>query len=93
MSVVPNVISAPMSSSSCVAADVYIALLPGPPLISVAVPGAAGETMFLEVAGRATTSVGDCKSLPFLGERAATPQQLNRLASDSTTDRPSGPVD
>src|SRR5438132_6276637 len=87
MSVVPNVISAPMSSSSLVAADVNIALLPGPPLISAAVPEVRGETMVLEVAGVATTSVSVCKSLPFLGERAATPQQLNRLASDSTTDR------
>jgi len=81
-----------MSSSSFVAADENIALLPGPRLFSVAVPGAAGETMVLEVAGVTTTSVGVCKSLPFLGERAATPQQLNRLASDSTTDRRKRPV-
>jgi hypothetical protein len=40
----------------------------------VVVP-AAGE---MELAGVATTAVRVCKSLPFLGERAATPQQLNR---------------
>src|SRR5437868_8934220 len=78
--------SAPMSSSSFAAADVNIALLPGPPLISVAVPDVAGETVTLDLPGVALTPVGVCKSLPFLGERAATPQQLNRLASDSTTD-------
>jgi hypothetical protein len=80
MSVLPNVISAPMGSSSLVAADVNIALLPGPPLLSVAVPEMTGDTMALEVPGVATTtSVSVCKSLPFLGERAATPQQLNRF--------------
>jgi len=35
--------------------------------------------MVLEMAGVATTSVCVCKRLPFLGERAAAPQRLNRF--------------
>src|SRR5437870_4110377 len=82
-----------MSCSSVVALDVSTALLQlGPSLLWIAVPRAAGGTIVLEVTGLATTSVGVCKSLPFLGERAATPQQLNRLASDSATDRRMRPV-
>jgi hypothetical protein len=41
----------------------------------VAVP-VGGE---MEIAGVETTSVYVCRSLAFLGERAATPQQLNRF--------------
>src|SRR5437763_15036967 len=78
-------------SSSSFAADVNITLLPGPPLVSVAVPGVAEETIVLEVGWRLPRSVSARVCLS-LGERAATPQQLNRLASDSATDRQTRPA-
>jgi len=41
--------------------------------------GAAGEMVALEIAEVGSTGVCVCKGLPFVGERAATPQQLNRF--------------
>ena len=75
MSVVPNVISAPMSCVSLVAVDLSIAL-PDPRLL------AADAGLPDQQPASARDDPGVClQEFAFLGERAATPQQLNRFGN------------
>jgi hypothetical protein len=88
MSVVPNVISAPMSCVSLVAVDLNIAL-PDPRLLAADAGDTASAALAEDQPGlpdqqpaTARDDPGVClQEFAFLGERAATPQQLNRFGN------------